>query len=61
MIYYQLPSHGKYVLPYSFIILAINNNGVCSIFLRVDRSKNEIHKPRAILTIKVFNKKYVFI
>ncbi len=35
--------------------------GVCSIFLRVDRSLNEIHKPRAILPIKVFNKKYVFI
>ncbi len=35
--------------------------GVCSIFLRVDRSKNEIHKPRSILSIKVFNKKYVFI
>jgi hypothetical protein len=35
--------------------------GVCSIFLRVDRYINEIHKPRAILPIKVFIKKYVFI
>ncbi len=34
---------------------------VCSIFLRVDRSINEIHKPRTILSIPVFNKKYVFI
>ncbi len=35
--------------------------GVCSIFLRVDRSINEIHKPRILNTIQVFFKKYVFI
>jgi hypothetical protein len=35
--------------------------GVCSIFLRVDESINEIHKLRALFSAKVFNKKYVFI
>jgi hypothetical protein len=35
--------------------------GVCSIFLRVDRSTNEIYKPRALFSIKIFYKKYVFI
>jgi hypothetical protein len=35
--------------------------GVCSIFLRVDRSTNEIYKPRALFLIKIFYKKYVFI
>jgi hypothetical protein len=35
--------------------------GVCSIFLRVDRSINEIHKLRALFSTKVFYKKYVFI
>jgi hypothetical protein len=35
--------------------------GVCSIFLRVDRSINEIHKLRALFSTKVFYKTYVFI
>ncbi len=35
--------------------------GVCSIFLRVDRSINKILKPRVLFLIKVFYKKYVFI
>ncbi len=35
--------------------------GVCSIFLRVDRSINEIHKLTALFSTKVFYKKYVFI
>ncbi len=35
--------------------------GICSIFLRVDRSTNEMHKPRAFFAIDVFDKKYVFI
>ncbi len=35
---------------------ARSQNGVCSIFLRVDRSISEIHKPRAIFPIKVFLK-----
>ncbi len=34
---------------------------VCSIFLRVDRSINEIHKHRALYSIEVYYKKYVFI
>ncbi len=37
------------------------HNGVCSIFLRVDRPKNEIHKPRALSSVTVFYRKYVFI
>jgi hypothetical protein len=36
-------------------------SGVCSIFLRVDRYINEIHKPRGLHSIEVFYKKYVFI
>ncbi len=36
-------------------------NGVCSIFLRVDRSINKIHKPRILFWLEVFYKKYVFI
>jgi hypothetical protein len=35
--------------------------GVFSIFLGVDRSINEIHKPRPILPIKVLNEKYLFL
>jgi hypothetical protein len=35
--------------------------GVCSIFLRADRSINEIHYLRALFSIKVFYKKYVLI
>jgi hypothetical protein len=35
--------------------------GVCSIFLRGNRSIKEIHKPRTIFSIKVLFKKYVFI
>jgi hypothetical protein len=35
--------------------------GICSIFLSVDRSINEIHKPRILNTIEVFYKKYVFL
>ncbi len=34
---------------------------VCSIFLRVIKSINEIHKPGILNTIEVFYKKYVFI
>jgi hypothetical protein len=36
-------------------------DGVRSIFLHVDGSINEIHKPRALYSIEVFNKKYVCI
>jgi hypothetical protein len=36
-------------------------SGVCSIFLRVDRPINEIHKLRALFSTKVCYKKYVFI
>ncbi len=35
--------------------------GVCSIFLRVDRSINEIYNLTALFSTKVFYKKYVFI
>jgi hypothetical protein len=35
--------------------------GVCSIFLRVDRSLNEIYNPMALFAIKLIYKKYVFI
>ncbi len=35
--------------------------GVCSIFLHVDRSINEIHKPRVLGTKEIFSKNYVFI
>ncbi len=35
--------------------------GVCLIFLRLDRSINKIHKPRAFISIEVFYKKYVFV
>ncbi len=34
---------------------------VCSIFLLVDRSIIEKHKPMALFTIQIFDKKYVFI
>jgi hypothetical protein len=36
-------------------------DGVCSIFLRVDRSINEIHNLRALFSTKIFLKKYIFI
>jgi hypothetical protein len=35
-------------------------NGVSSIFLRVHRSKNAIHKPTHTFGVKIINKKYVF-
>ncbi len=35
--------------------------GVCLIFLRVNRSINEMRKLRALFVIEVFYKKYVFI
>jgi hypothetical protein len=35
--------------------------GVCSIFLHVNRSISEIHKPRAIFSLEILYKKYVFI
>ncbi len=58
------------LLPWVLIILVISKQtvfifpsrsiGVFSIFLRVDRSTNEIHKPRALSSIKVFFRKYFF-
>jgi hypothetical protein len=33
-------------------------SGVCSMYLRVDRSINGIHKPRALYPIEVVHKKY---
>jgi dimeric dUTPase (all-alpha-NTP-PPase superfamily) len=36
-------------------------SGVCSIFLLVNRSINEMHKPRALFSIEVIYKKYISI
>jgi hypothetical protein len=35
--------------------------GVCSVFLRVDRSVHEIHKPSALYSVEVYYKSTVFI
>jgi hypothetical protein len=38
-----------------------SSHGVCLIFLRVDGSVNEIHKAKALFSMKNFYKKYVSI
>jgi hypothetical protein len=47
----------KMTKPYSFLSCEV---GVSSIFLRVHRSKNAIHKPTHTFGVKMVNKKYVF-
>ncbi len=42
-------------------MLDAGRTGVCSIFLRIDRSINKIFKPRVLFLIEVFYKKYAFI
>jgi hypothetical protein len=41
-------------------LLLATRIGVSSIFLRVHRSKNAIHKPTHTFGVKIVNKKYVF-
>jgi hypothetical protein len=41
-------------------LLLARREGVRSIFLPVDRSKNKIHKPRVLFCTDVCYKKYVF-
>jgi hypothetical protein len=55
--------HWSAIILYICIVqsCAFSIKGVCSIFLRVDRSINEIFKPRVLFLIEVFYKKYVFI
>jgi hypothetical protein len=43
-------------MKYKLLILAIICS--CSIFLRVDRSINEMHKPGALFSMEIFYKKY---